>query len=267
VNEHGDIGIPEAAVGCGRRLREAREAAGLSLADVGARLKMPVRVVESLEQEDWSRLGAPVFVRGQLRSYSRLLGLTTEPIMVASGVAPVAPAELQPRTYVSPLRHFAEQFSRRLVYVVITAAIAVPVWLATRSHLTQVAAQTAPLDVTVPRQAAVAEDAGQAQTMVASLTPMAATQPSAPAALSLSLDARSWVQVTGTDGSTIESGMLDAGQRREYPAGKVAGMVIGNASAVKLRLGGELQDLAPFRHANVARFTVSSDGRLQPAAN
>ena len=47
----------------------------------------------------------------------------------------------------------------------------------------------------------MAEDAGQAQTMVASLTPMAATQSSAPAALSLSLDARSWVQVTGTDGS------------------------------------------------------------------
>ena len=56
------IGIPEGVAGCGRRLREAREAAGLSLADVGARLKMPVRVVESLEREDWSRLGAPVFV-------------------------------------------------------------------------------------------------------------------------------------------------------------------------------------------------------------
>ena len=127
MNEHGDIGIPESVAGCGRRLREAREAAGLSLADVGSRLKMPVRVVESLEREDWSRLGAPVFVRGQLRSYSRLLGLTTEPIMVASGVAPVAPAELQPRTYTPPMRHLAEQFSRRLVYVVITAAIAVTV--------------------------------------------------------------------------------------------------------------------------------------------
>ena len=267
MNEHGDIGIPESVAGCGRRLREAREAAGLSLADVGSRLKMPVRVVESLERDDWSLLGAPVFVRGQLRSYSRLLGLTTEPIMVASGVAPVAPAELQPRTYAPPMRHLAEQFSRRLVYVVITAAIAVPVWLATRPHLAQGVAGTAPLDVPAPRERATSDGVEQAQTMVASLAPMGATPPSAPATLSLTLDARSWVQVTGKEGDTIESGMLDAGQQREYPVERVAGVVIGNASAAKVRVGGELQDLAAYRHANVARFTVSSDGRLQPAAD
>lgn len=263
MNEHGDIGIPEGVAGCGRRLREAREAAGLTLAEVGAKLKMPARVVESLECEDWSRLGAPVFVRGQLRSYSRLLGLTTEPIMTASGVAPVAPAELQPRSYTPPMRHFAEQASRRLVYVVITAAIVVPVWLATRPHLAQVTAQTASLDVSPSQSTQPSEPA---QTVVASLAPMPAPQP-APATLSLALDAQSWVQVTGVDGRVIESGMLAAGQQREYPAGTVARMVIGNASAAHLRVGGETQDLAAFQRANVARFTVSSDGRLQPAAD
>ena len=266
MNEHGDIGIPKGVAGCGRRLREAREAAGLSLAEVGARLKMPVRVVESLEREDWSRLGAPVFVRGQLRSYSRLLGLTTEPIMTASGVAPVAPSELQPRSYTPPMRHFAEQASRRLVYVVITAAIVVPVWLATRPHLAQVTAQTAPLDVSPSQSTHSTQPSEPAQTMVASLAPMPAPQP-APAALSLALDAQSWVQVTGVDGRVIDSGMLAAGQQREYPAGTVARMVIGNASAAHLRVGGEMQDLSAFQRANVARFTVSSDGRLQPAAD
>src|SRR3546814_18787690 len=78
--------VPEGGRGCGARLRKAREAAGLSQADVAARLKMPLRVVDSLEIEDWSRLGAPVFVRGQLRSCSRLLGLTTSQIFEASGV-------------------------------------------------------------------------------------------------------------------------------------------------------------------------------------
>jgi cytoskeleton protein RodZ len=263
VNEYGEIGIPESVAGCGRRLRDAREAAGLSLAEVGARLKMPVRVVESLEQEDWSRLGAPVFVRGQLRSYSRLLGLSTEPIMRASGVAPVAPAELQPRTYTPPMQRLLEQASRRFVYVVITAAIAVPVWLATRPHLAQVTAQTEPLDVAVPQAGGAAEPA---QTMVASLTPLPAPLP-APASLSLSLDEQSWVQVIGQDGRVLEAGTLSAGQHREYPAGAVSRMVIGNASAARLRVGGQPQDLAAFQRANVARFTVSSDGRLQPAAD
>ena len=263
MSDNGDIGIPEAATGCGRRLREAREAAGLSLSDVGERLKMPVRVVESLEREDWSRLGAPVFVRGQLRSYSRLLGLTTEPIVAASGVAPVAPAELQPRTYTPPMQRFAEQASRRFVYVVLTAAIVVPVWLATRPHLAQVTAQTASLDVSVPQSAHPTAEA--AQPMVASLTPLPAPQP-ASATLVLKLNAQSWVQVAGTDGRVLESGMLDAGQRREYRADQVAHVVIGNASAAEVSWNGEVQDLEAFRRANVARFTVSSDGRLQPAA-
>ena len=263
MSDNGDIGIPEAATGCGRRLRDAREAAGLSLADVGERLKMPVRVVESLECEDWSRLGAPVFVRGQLRSYSRLLGLTTEPIVAASGVAPVAPAELQPRTYTPPMQRFAEQAARRIVYVVLTAAIVVPVWLATRPHLAQVTAQTASLDVSVPQSAHSVAEA--AQPMVASLTPLPAPQP-APTSLVLKLNAQSWVQVAGTDGRVLESGMLDAGEQREYRADQVEQVVIGNASAAEVRWNGETQDLAAFRRANVARFTVSSDGRLQPAA-
>src|SRR5690606_39323578 len=59
--------------GDGERLRKAREAAGLDVAEVARRLKMPVRVVQSLENEDWEGLDAPVFVRGQLRSYARLL--------------------------------------------------------------------------------------------------------------------------------------------------------------------------------------------------
>ena len=264
MKERGDIGIPEAATGCGQRLREAREAAGLSIAEVGVRLKMPARVVESLEREDWSRLGAPVFVRGQLRSYSRLLGLSTEPMMTASGVAPVAPAALQPRTYTPPMQRFAEQLSRRLVYVVLTAAIVVPVWLATRPHLARVAAPTASLDVSVPESAPGTRE--PAQPVVASLAPMPVPQPAA-THLSLALDAQSWVQVVAPDGSVLESGVLDAGQQRDYPAAKVSRMVIGNASAAKLRLNGELQDLSTFQRANVARFTVSSDGRLQPAAD
>lgn len=262
--------IPDGNRGCGDRLRKAREAAGLSRADVAARLKMPVRVVQSLEDEDWGRLGAPVFVRGQLRSYSRLLGLTTAPMMVASGVAPVEPPVLTPRTYTPAAKRFAEQLARRFVYIILTAAIAVPVWLATRPHLGDVAHDAAPLDVptaafgqaTTGKQAPARPQAPRP--LVASIAPLPARDGPT---LSLKLRGDSWVQVYGSDGQVLEQGLLHAGDQRGWPVDEVSRVVIGDATAVDLLRDGQPQDLAPFRRANVARFTVSSDGSLAPAVD
>ena len=259
--------------GCGKRLRSMREAAGLSVQDVAARLKMPVRVVESLEAEDWSRLGAPVFIRGQLRSYARLLGLATDVVHVSSGVAPVSPVELVPRTYVPRMRIIAEQSARRLVYVVITAAIVLPVWLATRPHLAPQDTVSGSLDVSVGMGSGATADEAPAPTpLVASMAPVAqrqapppAVQP--PAALELRVSGDSWVELATPDGGVLEQTLMHKGDVRRFAPGEVGGVVLGNAGAVEVRRNGEAQDLSPYLRANVARFTVSSDGSLAPAGH
>lgn len=257
--------------GCGARLRQTREAAGLTQADVAARLKMPVRVVQSLETEDWSRLGAPVFVRGQLRSYSRLLGLTTAPMMQASGVAPIEPPILTPRMYTPRLQRLGEQAARRLVYIVLTAAIAVPVWLATRPQLGGTATRTAPLDLPAgqlgidTRLPALPANAAPA-TVTASIAPLP-PRPAAPAALALRLRGDSWVQVIAPNGRALEQSLLRAGEQRSYGVADVGRIVLGDAGAVEVLRNGQPQDLAPYLRANVARFTVSSDGSLAPAVD
>lgn len=267
---HADEHAFEGERGCGERLRRTREAAGLSIDEVSQRLKMPARVVQSLEAEDWSRLGAPVFIRGQLRSYSRLLGLATAPVHAAAGVEPVEPSKLTPRTYTPQAQRIAEQFARRLVYVVITAAIAVPVWLATRSHLSLPTTETAALDVASvqgvkPAHAGSTPADTAPRPLAASLTPM-------PAAahrdgLSLRFRGDSWIQVIAPDGRVIEKGLLKAGEQRGYPAGDVGRVVLGNATEVDVASNGRDADLAPYLRANVARFAVSSDGSLVPAAD
>lgn len=259
-----------AEAGCGQRLRKAREAAGLSLADVATRLRMPVRVVESLEAEDWDRLGAPVFVRGQLRSYARLLGLATAPLHAVSGVAPIQPATLQPRTYTPPMQRLAEQFARRAVYIVITAALVIPVWVATRTHFAVPAQESSRLDFPVRTgmtDGGKTEDVAPPRptTVAASMAPVPARMASPPA-LSLRFEGDSWVRVTGSDGNTLEEAVMAAGETRSYPAKRVGRVVIGNADAVEVRQDGVVQDLSAFQRANVARFTVSSDGSLQPVA-
>ena len=116
-----------AVAGSGHRLRQAREAAGMSVQDVADRLKIPIRVIDGLEKEEYAKLGAPVFVRGQLRSYARLLGLPIDTLIDIAGIDPVRPVELTPRTYTPKVQVLGEQLARRAVYVVLTIALVVPV--------------------------------------------------------------------------------------------------------------------------------------------
>ncbi len=265
--------------GCGQRLRNAREAAGLSVADVATRLKMPVRIIEALEAEDWARIGAPVFVRGQLRSYSRMLGLPIEPVQSASGVAPIEPTHLVAHWRTPLLQRVADQVGGRLVYIVITALIVLPVWVATRSHLDSSEELAAPLDVPADKLAAAQQTDAAAQpavrepsTVVASMVPPRQSAP-APATtstapeLSLHVNDDSWVQIRGKDGSTIEEALLKSGETRTYPAANVDRVVLGNAKAVEVQRNGQAQDLTPFMRASVARFTVSPDGSLAPVSD
>jgi cytoskeleton protein RodZ len=275
---------PGSGDSCGARLRKAREAAGFTQDEVSARLKMPSRIVNALESGDWDALGAPVFVRGQLRSYARLLKLEldVDACLDEAHVGPVVPAELVSHSHTPRYRHLFEQATRRAVYIVLTAAIAVPVWLATRPHLSKpISVQS--LDI--PGQLADSDDNGKVRDgnaaesprttsrrkpertpVIASITPRGAQEASAPE-LSLVFNSESWMEVRAPDGSTVEQGLLAAGERRTYEADAVHRIVLGNATAVEVRQDGRTVDLEPFSRANVARFTLSSDGSVAPAAD
>lgn len=267
----------EALAGCGERLRSAREAAGLSLDEVASRLHMPARVVQSLENEDWSRLGAPVFVRGQVRSYSRLLGLSTAPMLDALNVGQVKPAELVSRTHIPKAQWWAEQIGRRLVYIVLTLSLAIPIWVATRQHLAAPTASVAVLDASVDPSEPAAAASKTPRTVLASIAPVGANPaPDAAGRASENASARadeillrtsgpSWLEVVANDGSVLEQVLLQAGAERRYPVAKVRRLTIGNASAVSLQEGDRSIDPVAHARANVARFEVSSSGSLVAA--
>lgn len=260
--------------GIGQRLRQAREDAGMSLAEAGAKLKMQTHVVDALEREDWGKLGAPVFIRGQLRSYAKLLGLPADAIVENVAMPSSRPAELVPQTYTPRMQRVAEQTKLRLVYVVLTAAIAVPVWLATRSQSTPTENVPVALDVAPGEELPVA-DAGTAlppaqtasepRPLVASMTPMPQRPAAVPAPdISVAFAGESWVKLTGPDGAVLEQALIQSGQQRNFASGQIGKAVLGNAAAVSVRVRGQPVDLTPFVRANVVRFTVSSDGSLQP---
>lgn len=281
--------------GCGQYLREAREAAGLTVDQVATRLRMPVQVVRSLEQEDWQRLGAPVFVRGQLRSYARLLNVNLEPLLQQARLETIEPVKLVSHAHTPRGRRLMESFARRAVYVVITGVLVVPIWYAIRSVPGEgQGTHTASLDV-VPGEATTGELADGQSTpsaaasnasptsagsagesakpatptapYIASLTPMprAASAPSG-AGLSLHFTGESWIEILAPDGSVVDKGLVRAGEDRSYEPGRVGRVKLGNATAVEVQQAGAIVDVKPFQRANVARFAVSSDGSVVPAA-
>ena len=224
-----------------------------------------------------------MYVRGHLRSYARVVGLAEGELPVADELPPVAPPALQPHTFPPRYRRGAEQAARRMGYVVITATLVVPVWMVTRGHMEGSPAQVASLDastgpVTEGQQAAPASSISQRpqRPFVASMTPIqtrraqptqvqGSTQAEAP--LSLRFKDDSWVEIFGHDGRPLEQALLRAGEERSFAAGEVGRIVLGNAGAVEVSRFGDIQDIQPFQRANVARFTVSSDGSLAPLAD
>lgn len=59
----------------GARLREVRERHDLTLGQVALSLHVNEDLLESLENDDYGKLGAPIFVKGHLRNYAKLLEL------------------------------------------------------------------------------------------------------------------------------------------------------------------------------------------------
>lgn len=266
----------------GATLRVAREQLGMTLEQASARLKLPTRIVEAIEAGRWQQLGAPVFVRGHLRSYARLVGVNLDEELEQLALQAVSPVELVSHAHTPRYQRVFESASRRAVYVVITLCFfAVPVWLLVSNGTGQQALKTASLDV-LPKAPSEAVPAGTAAPapsvpvavpneadnapITASMAPRLnrEAEPVAAPSLKLGFSGDSWVEIDAPDGRSVERGLLKAGQERSFQVGQVGRVKLGNASAVQVQQGGSTVDLTPYQRANVARFAVSSDGSLAP---
>jgi cytoskeleton protein RodZ len=76
-------GNKDTGLGLGERLRSARKARALTLEQAAVSIRLEASVLRALEDERYEVLGAAVFVRGHLKAYAKLLGLSEETVMKA----------------------------------------------------------------------------------------------------------------------------------------------------------------------------------------
>src|SRR5437879_6085679 len=72
----------------GTQLKAARESLGITAAEASRRLHMRAMFVEALEREEWRTIGEPVYVRGFIRNYARMLGLDAGTIIQSFNECP-----------------------------------------------------------------------------------------------------------------------------------------------------------------------------------
>lgn len=65
----------------GSLLAKIREAKGLSKEYVAGKLHLRVRIIELLEEDNYQQMPEPVFIKGYLRAYARLLDVAPEPLL------------------------------------------------------------------------------------------------------------------------------------------------------------------------------------------
>jgi len=62
----------------GSDLRQARERTGLSLSELGGRTRIPLRHLLAIENNDFDKVPAGIFLRSFIRTYAREVGVDPE---------------------------------------------------------------------------------------------------------------------------------------------------------------------------------------------
>ncbi|MEO8991860.1 MAG: RodZ domain-containing protein [Nitrosospira sp.] len=103
--------------GVGELLRTERLAHGLSIEDVARQLRLAVRQVTALEEEDYDKLASGTFARGFVRNYAKLLQMDAAPLLqqLDQSLPPVAPQTITYQIEGVPFPSKQKHGSRNLV--------------------------------------------------------------------------------------------------------------------------------------------------------
>jgi cytoskeletal protein RodZ len=242
----------------GEEFRSAREARGLTLSDVAEQIHIRSVYLNAIENEDWKSIGAPVYVRGFIRTYARFLGKDAEDAVARFNQTSPVERPVVPSASAATLSDNERSgpslaaVVATLVAVVLVAFVAYEWWQYAHPGSASTVARATP----APQPAATGGES-QAPAADASARPAATPRPSgvAPHQLSLKLTQRSWLRVV-VDGTQQLEGIYPAGTARTFK-GNVADVRAGNAGGVVIATN----DRSPKPMGNIGdvveqRFTL-----------
>jgi cytoskeleton protein RodZ len=269
----------------GQLLAAARAAKGMTVAEAALQLKLSASQVTALEADDYSKLPGPVFIRGFVRNYARLLDLDGEALIDAMDL-PHAPAPASAAVPVSRNIPFpAKRAPSWLPYALgllalVVAALVFEFMISGPQQAVVVTMPTpASTQAPVPRPEPAAREAWVPGQISAPASPVSAVTADAPPAAPVAVEVAgatvapssrqsgmseahfvfkgtSWVEVRDRNERVLFSQLNPGGSERRVAGWPPFNVVVGNASEVRLTYNGKPFDLKPHTRVEVARFIL-----------
>jgi cytoskeleton protein RodZ len=278
-------------VGPGAQLREARLGLKLQPENAAGMLRLSPKQILALENDDYSSLAGPTYVRGYLRGYAQLLGLSPEKIVEEyhRAAAAAAPPPVDLTRLVKPEQITSSDYRVKLVTLAGAALIIAlsAIWWRGKDEPARagdpapavyqtesgavVAEQTAPPAevTTAPKPVAPAttgsESVSPAMTSVAPAavpatpTPVVVPAPGPRARLVLRAEQESWADVRDGNQNKLLYENLAAGRVVSVEGPAPLSVFLGNVDGVALEFNGRPYDAARHKRGTIARFTLAGD--------
>jgi cytoskeleton protein RodZ len=261
----------------GAALAAARIAQGLTVEAAAGRLKLTSFQIEAMEADNFAALPGPVFARGFVRNYARLLNLDAAPLMDAMVQHLPQPDASQDGRLLRDATGVAFEKSRRsrswpAIALVVAAAVGALAYYefvldGSRSGqpvagVSSLPVQSAPVPVdgrtapTVADAAAPLVGAQQSGGSNSNDTNTTAAAPLSSRGLHFLFSQESWVEVRDGLGNILFSQVNAAGTEQRIQGEPPFSLVVGGARGVQLAYNGNPVDLAAHATEGVARLRL-----------
>jgi cytoskeleton protein RodZ len=264
----------------GEQLAAARANRGLSITEIAQHLKLSPWQVEALEAGDHRRLPSPVFVRGFIRNYARLVKL--DPAGLLEGADREPPAAALSRGALGPSAEIPYPIARRVnwyKYAILAAVALIPLavyefyYLDTSESGIKTGQVESPPQVAADTSTTATPPPGVLPSTVLGDAPASSAAPveasaatSAPATgaaarpgehiVRLRFARESWVEIRDRSGRKIFSKINAPGTEQTVSGLPPLQLIVGNANGVEVTHNEQPVNLGPHTKVNVARLTL-----------
>ncbi len=239
----------------GSKLKQVREAKGISLEEVQAKTKISIDILRSIEREEKLRNVSPVYLKGFIKIYAKFLGVSIAP-------APVLPLERKPQSFNTDqiklsLAEKKDYFLWVKIFLTLALLVILIFFAIKQSH--RIKSSRPPKAVKSSKVVAVSKELAPAKPTKAKPAPEVPIPKINRIKLAVLAKDNTWLQVK-LDGKTVFRQVLRKGSSENWAAKEKIELSLGNAAGLVLELNDKIISSLGRKNQALKNVVITKDG-------